>query len=390
MRKFKIFTVIADIHIGKKHVSADTLKKSLKKYYIEPMKTMKYLDAIFVAGDILDTVLSMNTDYAEVFNWLASKLYGIAKTRKCPCIIIKGTRSHDNEQLNNIKHYQVNDDGVDFRIYENVDVIKLFDERFKVLLLPDVKVRHPEDIEKYYNTKYDLVIGHGTISTMQFFVQESENMPTKTYVYNVDKLMSICRGPIIFGHIHQHIRYKEKFFYVGSFDKLERGSDGQNGFLVCGISMDDSSNYKVEQFVNETASKYYNIELTKDIIRESSIDDLLYYLDLCISDAGDTDLISIKITRDDDNESMDKVLMIDARYRSDKRVSIKKKIKNKNKDDIEKDMSDKREKYSYIMDTDLNVSEIMYRYYEGGHKDKIDIESTVEVSVDVFKEMLGE
>lgn len=390
MRKFKIFTVIADIHIGKKHVSAETLKKSLKKYYIEPMQTMKYLDAIFVAGDILDAVLSMNSDYAEVFNWLASKLYSIAKKRKCPCIIIKGTRSHDNEQLNNIKHYQVNDDDVDFRIYENIDVIKLFDEKFKVLLLPDVKVSRPEDIEKYFHATYDLVIGHGTISTMQFFVQESENMPTKTYVYNVDKLMSICRGPIIFGHIHQHIRYKEKFFYVGSFDKLERGSDGQNGFLVCGISTDNTSSYRVEQFINETASKYFNIELSKDIIRDSNIDDILHYLDLCIKDAGDTDLITIRITRDDDSDSMDKVLMIDARYRSDKRVSIKKKIKNKNKEDIERDMTNKKEKYSYIMDTNLSVSEIMYKYYDDGHRDKLDLESEVEVSVDLFREMLGE
>lgn len=390
MKRFKVITVIADLHIGKKSVSAETLKESLNLYYIGPMKDMNYLDAIFVAGDLLDSVLSMNSDYAEVFLWLIDQLYTIARKRSIPCIIIKGTRSHDNDQLNNIKHYCYNDDNVDFRVYEKVKSISLFNDTYKVLLLPDVKVKNNSDIEKYFNKKYDLIIGHGTISTMQFFIQESENMPTKTYIYNIDKLMSICRGPIIFGHIHQYTNYKNKFYYTGSFDKIERGSGGANGFLICGICDDDTSKYRVEQFVNENASKYFNIKLSKDIIRESNIDDILYYVDLCMKEVRPNDIVTISIDRDDDNASIDKVLMIDNRYRSDSRVSVKKKIKNKNKEEMEQVMQDKRDKYSYIMDPNLDVSEIMYRYYEEGYKEKIDIESKVEISLDAFKKLLGE
>ena len=36
---------------------------------------------------------------------------------------------HDNDQLNNIKSYVKNDDGVDFRVYDTVEEITLWDAR---------------------------------------------------------------------------------------------------------------------------------------------------------------------------------------------------------------------------------------------------------------------
>ena len=45
-----------------------------------------------------------------------------------------------------------------------------------------------KDVGKYLKepNKYDMILGHGTISQMQYVIQESENMPTKTYVFDAD------------------------------------------------------------------------------------------------------------------------------------------------------------------------------------------------------------
>ena len=117
---------MADLHIGLKRISADSLKDQLKKHFFKPLNEIYQLDAVLILGDILHTIISLNTEYSELFNWFISKLYRFGQKRKCPIVIVKGTLSHDNDQLNNIKHYQYNDDGVDFRVYESIQEIELF------------------------------------------------------------------------------------------------------------------------------------------------------------------------------------------------------------------------------------------------------------------------
>ena len=94
---------------------------------------MLYCDGIFICGDILHTILSLNSEYSEVFHWFINQIYKIAKKKHCVVIIIRGTQGHDGTiQLNTIKSYQNNDDGVDFRVYDTVEEITVWDD-YKVL-----------------------------------------------------------------------------------------------------------------------------------------------------------------------------------------------------------------------------------------------------------------
>ena len=107
MREYKIIAALADLHIGVKHITANTLKKQLKKHFFEPLEQFSVLDGVFILGDLLHTVLSLNSDYSELFYWFITKLYNLAKKRNLVVVIIKGTISHDNDQLNNIKNYVI-------------------------------------------------------------------------------------------------------------------------------------------------------------------------------------------------------------------------------------------------------------------------------------------
>ena len=364
-RPFKIFASIADIHIGNKTVSPSSLKKQLKEHFIGTLKQLKYLDGIFVLGDMLHSIISLNSEYAEVYYWLVGQIYKVAKKKGATVIVIKGTKSHDNDQLNNIKHYQNNDDGVDFRVYDTMEEILLWED-FHVLILPDNKLSKEDTIRLDHMlatpNKYDLILGHGLTDIMQFMVQESENMSTSTYVYDVDKLVSASKGPVQFGHIHQYRVYRNQFYYAGPFTLLERGGTSA-GFLVTGISVDNRSKYVVEFVENPDTAHFIEINVTRKLLTDYPIGELIEAIDDIISDCGPNDLITLRVTRGDEMDSSERVLMLEERYRGDRRVSFVKKVISKTEVAREEEFKEMKRKYSYCMDPNQSTAEILYQYY---------------------------
>lgn len=392
MRNFKIFVCLADLHIGNKNVSAKDMKKQLKEHFFKEVKKYKYLDGIFILGDILHTIVSLNSDYSEVYLWFIDQVYKLARKKKSTVIIIKGTQSHDNDQLSNIRSYMLNDDNVDFRIYEQIEEITIWDD-YKVLVLPDVKIKKYADMDKYFITdkKYDIILGHGIIDTMRYFVQESEHMSSKTYVYSVENLKKACNGPILFGHIHQYQEIRDQFYYVGPFTLLERGGINA-GYLTVGMYDNDRSKFKVEQYINPSSARYLDLNINKKIMDECAIDQIVEAIDDIISDTKENDLITLRIIRGDAIDSIDKIAILEARYRKDKRINIVKKIKTKSEEESEQKNKERKDKFAYCMDNNLDMSEIMYRYYESeimptlGDKNSL----AAKITIDDFKRILKE
>lgn len=392
MRDFKIFAALADLHIGNHRISASSMKKQIKDHCLKPLKDMKYLDGIFICGDILHTIVSLNSDYSELYLWFIDQIYKIAKKRHSTVIIIKGTPAHDNDQLTNIHSYMDNDDGVDFRIYETVEEITIWGD-YKVLVLPDIKVAHKKEIEKHLtkDKKYDLILGHGLISTMKFFVQESENMPTKTYEYEPDDLIDSSKGPVLFGHIHQYQTIRNHFYYIGPFTLLERGGIN-SGFVIGGIYDKDRSKFKIEHYINPDAANYYDFHITRKILADYPIDEIFEAIDDLLKPTKENDLVTLRITRGDDIESADKVYMLESRYRKDPRISIVKKVKSTKEEEHEKENMERQEKYSYIMDTNLSMSEILFKYYETEVKPTLSDQysAAAKITEDDFRRILKE
>ena len=136
-RDYKIFVAISDIHIGKRHIKPDDLKSQLKKHFFKVLDNMAVLDGIFVIGDLSDTILSLNSENANLYYWFASRLYQIAKKKGATVCIVKGTPAHDALQLSNLSEFvQLGlEEDVDFRIYETFEEITIWDD-YKVLVLP--------------------------------------------------------------------------------------------------------------------------------------------------------------------------------------------------------------------------------------------------------------
>lgn len=392
MRDFKIFICLADLHIGNKNVSAKDMKKQLKEYLFKIVKNYKYLDGIFILGDILHTIVSLNSDYSELYLWFIDQVYKLARKKKATVIIIKGTHSHDNDQLSNIKSYILNDDNVDFRIYEQIEEITIWDD-YKVLVLPDVKYKNFKDIDSFItcDKRYDLILGHGVVDTMKYFIQESEHMSTKTYVYEIEKLKDSCKGPILFGHIHQYQQLREQFYYVGPYTLLERGGINA-GYLTVGIYDNDRTKFKVEHYINPDSANYLDLNITKKIMDTYPIDQIIETIDEILSETKSNDLITLRMTRGDAIDSVDKIAMLESRYRQDKRINIVKKIKTKSEEESEKKNQERKDKFAYCMDNNLEMSEIMYRYYESEIIPMIVDKNSLaaKITIDDFKRILKE
>lgn len=390
MRNFKIFAAIADIHIGIRHISAGTFRKQLKKHFINTLMDMKCLDGIFILGDILHTVVSLNSDYAETYLWFIDQVYKVAKKRGATVIIIKGTPSHDNDQLQNIKSYTHNDDGVDFRVYETVEEITLWDD-YNVLVLPDVRVRELRDIGKYLTSdkKYDMILGHGLISAMKYVTQESENMPTKVYEYDADMLIDSCKGPVLFGHIHQFQTVRNHFYYVGPFTLLERG--GVNaGFVIGGISDENRTQFKIEQFLNPDSASYIDLDVNRKVLAQFPVDEIFDAIDDLIKDTKPNDLITLRITRGEDFEASDKVYLLESRYRKDRRISIVKKVKSAKEEESDKRNEERKQKFSYVMDDNTPLYSIIYKYYQDEYEPTLPdtFKPAVPITEDTFRKIL--
>lgn len=370
-RDFKIIAALADLHIGNQLVTAPELKSQLKKHFFKVLEGLPYLDGIFVLGDVTHTTLSLNSEYSELFYWFINRIYRIARKKKSTVCIIKGTISHDRDQLDNLKPFIDNDDGVDFRIYDTVEEITLWDD-YEVLVLPDVKVKQLADIDQYLDTyhRYDMILGHGTIEQMQFIHQESENVPTKTYYYDVYDLIRATKGPILFGHIHQYQHLNSKFYYVGPFTMMERGWQDA-GFCILGIYDKDRTKFKVEHVINPDSAEFYDINITGKILDNIPIDTIIETIDDILSKAKRNDLITIRIHRGSDMESSDKVMMLENRYRKDGRISIVKKIKSAKEDAREHEHAELMERYEYLLDQSLDLPTIVYKYYVDEFKPKI-------------------
>ena len=236
-----------------------------------------------------------------------------------------------------------------------------------------------------------MILGHGTMKAMKFFVQESENEPTKTYVYEETDLERACRGPVLFGHIHQFMGLGTtgQVYYVGPFTMLERGWQNA-GFVVGGIYDNDRSIFKIEQYINEDSANYYDLTITEDMLRDIPVEDIVSTIKTMADEGKPNDLFTLRITRGDFNAAADRVMIIENIFRKDPRFSIVKKIKTAKVEEQERAHEDHLKRYGYLLDGSMDLPSILYTYYTNDVRPTIPDQRSPEASltIDDFRSVI--
>lgn len=347
---------ISDIHIGKKD---DMRLKEELEIFFDYLKDTENIDMITISGDLFDRVLTANeygTTLALEFIQRLIDLY----VPEIDIRIIKGTRSHDFNQLDILKVFKEKA-GSHFKIIEKNEV-EVFNG-YKILYLPE---EYPTDYDDFYKENllgvedkvYDFIIGHGMIDFIAFtgYEDDSENRVHGTPTHKADDLIRVTKGPIIFGHIHEKQEYKNKIYYTGSYSRYSFDTPSEKGFMVFDIDDDDPSKFKMTFIENTKAPTYAVLDIDK--LNLEGVDDHVKY----IKELSDKyDFVKIK--------TGNKANLDIARALTEKDSSIKVQSVNKEKETIKVDP-----KYEYILKKELPLNETIRKFMNEEYDKDIDLD----------------
>lgn len=378
MSKYK-GAIIADIHAGA--FNGAILYKELKEGFISHLKEMNKLDFIIIAGDLFDTKISLNSDNTKFIFEFLKDIMKIAIKHNASIRIIKGTESHDNQQLDTL--LPLLNPSCNIKIINTVTDEYLFDD-FHVLYIPEEYMKDKDDFYKdYFNQRYDMIFGHGMVNEVAFASksQMSEVTMSKAPIFKTQNLIDICYGPIFFGHIHKHQRIKEHMYYVGSYSRWCFGEDEDKGFMT--VSYDtETYDYKTKFIVNELARTFdtividYNSSFYKSVMNNNPTDEIQRIIDVANAQKADKLRIIFNIPEDYEQPGLLISLINDV---FSKHNNVKVVINNNAKNIRTKKETEERTQmllstYDFLFDKSIPTDEKLVRYIKIKYNKDIDID----------------
>lgn len=236
---------IGDLHLCAGKLPREDYVKSLDKFLGIIKNHKEKCHGIMVIGDLFDHKLSVDElEFASamIVN-LACNGCGRDGRVHVPVYFIHGTYTHDYDQYNiflpllekieNVKVYYT--DKVCDAILEN---------GMKVLFLPQEYGN--VDYSEWFSKKYDLIVGHGPVSSETKAPCKSTNYEIMHSAEMLGSISKLC----VFGHFHGYTDFGNNVFYTGPWLRWKYGEDIDRVFFIC------NDNFEVETIPNNIALKY--------------------------------------------------------------------------------------------------------------------------------------
>jgi hypothetical protein len=268
--------LLADIHFG----AGDPKKlySELKEGILKTVKVLKdELKFIAILGDYFERKLALNSDASRLGLRFMHELISICEEFDIKLRVIRGTITHDLNQLDNFKHLEL--DATNFRVINNAEYEELLPD-LHVLWIPE---EYPEDWKNSYKhffddleegQKYDLILGHGTMEFEAFKGQISESeRPIKSAPVFSEKEFIELANYTFFGHIHRASNYRQRVFYCGSFSRTAFGEEEPKGYYTFDYDTDTCKG--IVEFIENESAPIYNTYHIDDIKSECDNDDAL-------------------------------------------------------------------------------------------------------------------
>lgn len=365
--------VISDVHLNAKRLEPKQIKKELKEGFFDVLRRVTILNGIVVNGDLFhDNKLYLEDKNARVAFWFFQQLEEIAKERNVWVRIIKGTGSHDFDQLSIFKDYE---EEYDFKIYEETTIEML--DGMNMLFIPEEYVRDPDEHYKQFlsvpENTYDMIFMHGLVKEMEFIHQDNTNFSKKAPIFDVDDLCKVCKGPILAGHIHTHTIFRDQFFYVGSFSRFSHGEEEAKG-IVMGLMTRDTKDFVVVHHENKLARVYMKLILDFDDMDKLSIEEIIEKVDKFIK-KHDVTSLDFRMNYIDTDECHAKVSAVMEFYKGSDIVKIKTKISTLKTAKKELEYKKRREENQYLTDKTTSFYEKISIYIHKRHGKRINPET---------------
>ena len=239
---------MADIHIGVKLPFQDFMKSL--EYALELIKQHEEpCDGIMILGDLFDHHLNIeeSCQASQFITRLVLNGCGRGDMKHVPVHFIEGTFSHDRKQM---RIFQPLLNRLPVSVFYTDTWCKAkWSNGMKVLYLPQEYGN--VDYTEAFNEQYDLIIGHGPISSKQKEVVTSHGTEIMHSVETLKEYCKLC----VFGHYHEYTDFGDNVYYAGSMLRFRYGEDVPKVFFMC------DKNFKVTTVKNPFAKEFKTIEI---------------------------------------------------------------------------------------------------------------------------------
>lgn len=357
---------IADIHIDAG--DPDIVYNQLKTDFIGNLKKLPILDLIVIGGDTYHSKIGLESRASKLsMRFFNKDLINISHEKNAGIRVIKGTLSHDNNQLDNLLYLEDRDD-VDFKIINHV-----WDENFRgfnMLYIPEEYIKDRDDYySKYMKKEYDMAFGHGMFEKVAFSSDDSETQMNEAPIFPNAYFKKNVNGPVLFGHIHTMTKVNDQVWYPGSFHRWVMGQEKKKGFFIF-VYNKKTHKYLVLPVYNKEAKKYITLDL--DPYLKYPVESILATINNTIESERVMKL-RLNISYSGDNVNKLANINIIKEYFSGKR-NVDVNIANPKLKKVEKKKRDVVEKHKYIFDKDKSIEEKLSIFINSEFNYKIDKE----------------
>lgn len=259
--------VISDIHLGCRRNPAKEIIKNLYEVFPDNNETAA-LDIIVLAGDVFDTLLSLNEpeiwDIKIWVNWLLRK----CKKYNILLRVLRGTPSHDWEQ--SFMFESMNDTGnigCDLKYVKELSIEYIEEYGISVLYVPD---EWNPSTEKTLDQVKELLAAKGLDQVDFAFMhgQFEYQLPpfVKAQKHSSSEYLRLVKYLIFIGHVHVYSDY-ERIYAQGSFDRISHGEEKPKGHLRAYVR--DVDDYRVEFVENKGAKKFVTVNCRAMTLEET-------------------------------------------------------------------------------------------------------------------------
>lgn len=284
------YLVISDIHLFHKNTPTDFIVDNLDVFFEQysPTSAFAKLDAIFVAGDMFETLSLIGEEVVCAMGWFY-RLFDFCARHSIVLRVLEGTPSHDAGQGKFLVPIaQRYNEKLDFKYINKLDIERIDSLGLSVLYVPDewlgsthkTQLAVEELMDTNSVTQVDIAIMHGLFS---FQVPELKKPHLKhDEVFFLNKV----RYFINIGHDHKpktHLR----IIVQGSFDRLRHGEEHPKGACWCYLRQDGNHGYVLLE--NKLAKVYTAIH-----VRLKDLDKAMDYVRKKVSDLAPNSFVEIK------------------------------------------------------------------------------------------------
>jgi len=258
------YFTLSDIHLGHNRVKTSDVINQLTIWFRENEHDLVNCELLVINGDIYDRLLPSSSEEAGIIHKWLLWVFKWCKSNNILFRIVKGTDSHDMNQISTFDTYVKELDTSNiFKYIETIDVEDV--KGYKVLYVPDNMGTGDEVYEKVKQLlvknrlqNVDLMFVHGQFHfQLPGIVLESS--------HDEQRYLNIVKHYIHVGHIHMYKVY-DRIIGNGSFPRLQHGEEEPKGGLLAYIG---GINDRYIFLENKLATTFVTITVEDDNLNDA-------------------------------------------------------------------------------------------------------------------------